>query len=198
MYEFIAGTIEARSATSVVVAAAGVGYELLAPLGAPFSAPGESAKVYVHLVVREDAQTLYGFPGRDDRDLFRILLRVRGVGPSMALGVLSGMSAAEIASAVARDDLKAFTAIKGVGKKTAERLIIEMRDRMAQLPASDLGMQLSATAPVQKDDPIAEAVNALIALGYKPPDASKRVAALEVEGLAVEEIVRLALQASFK
>ena len=78
------------------------------------------------------------------------------------------------------------------------RSVREMRDRMAQLPASDLGMQLSATAPVQKDDPIAEAVNALIALGYKPPDASKRVAALEVEGLAVEEIVRLALQASLK
>ena len=170
VYEFIAGTIEARSATSVVVAAAGVGYELLAPLGAPFSAPGESAKVYVHLVVREDAQTLYGFPGRDDRDLFRILLRVRGVGPSMALGVLSGMSAAEIAGAVARDDLKAFTAIKGVGKKTAEQILLDLRDKSALL-ASVAG---EAPAAPQPHDPettrfrnLADVITALVSIATR-------------------------------
>ena len=152
MYEFIAGTIEARSATSVVIAAAGVGYELLAPLGAPFPAPGETAKVSVHLVVREDAQTLYGFPSRDDRDLFRILLRVRGVGPSMALGVLSGMSAAEIAGAVARDDLKAFTAIKGVGKKTAEQILLDLRDKSALL-ASVAGAAPAAPEPLEPGRP---------------------------------------------
>lgn len=201
MYEFIAGTIEARSATSVVIAAAGVGYELLAPLGAPFPAPGETAKVSVHLVVREDAQTLYGFPSRDDRDLFRILLRVRGVGPSMALGVLSGMSAAEIAGAVARDDLKAFTAIKGVGKKTAEQILLDLRDKSALL-ASVAGAAPAAPAPVEPGEGsappnLADAITALVSIGYSDKEATKKVeaAASDVGTDDLEALVRAAMRA---
>ena len=201
MYEFIAGTIEARSATSVVIAAAGVGYELLAPLGAPFPAPGETAKVSVHLVVREDAQTLYGFPSRDDRDLFRILLRVRGVGPSMALGVLSGMSAAEIAGAVARDDLKAFTAIKGVGKKTAEQILLDLRDKSALL-ASVAGAAPAAPMPVEPGEGsappnLADAITALVSIGYSDKEATKKVeaAASDVGTDDLEALVRAAMRA---
>lgn len=201
MYEFIAGTIEARSATSVVIAAAGVGYELLAPLGAPFPAPGETAKVSVHLVVREDAQTLYGFPSRDDRDLFRILLRVRGVGPSMALGVLSGMSAAEIAGAVARDDLKAFTAIKGVGKKTAEQILLDLRDKSALL-ASVAGAAPAAPVPVEPGEGsappnLADAITALVSIGYSDKEATKKVeaAASDVGTDDLEALVRAAMRA---
>lgn len=201
MYEFIAGTIEARSATSVVIAAAGVGYELLAPLGAPFPAPGETAKVSVHLVVREDAQTLYGFPSQDDRDLFRILLRVRGVGPSMALGVLSGMSAAEIAGAVARDDLKAFTAIKGVGKKTAEQILLDLRDKSALL-ASVAGAAPAAPVPVEPGEGsappnLADAITALVSIGYSDKEATKKVeaAASDVGTDDLEALVRAAMRA---
>lgn len=201
MYEFIAGTIEARSAASVVVAAAGVGYELLAPLGAHFAAPGETAKVYVHLVVREDAQTLYGFPGRDDRDLFRILLRVRGVGPSMALGVLSGMSAAEIAGAVARDDLKAFTAIKGVGKKTAEQILLDLRDKSALL-ASVAGEAPAAPQPLDPSADtaspnLADAITALVSIGYSEKEATKKAetAATDVGTGDLEALVRAAMRA---
>jgi len=201
VYEFIAGTIEARSATSVVIAAAGVGYELLAPLGAPFPAPGETAKVSVHLVVREDAQTLYGFPSRDDRDLFRILLRVRGVGPSMALGVLSGMSAAEIAGAVARDDLKAFTAIKGVGKKTAEQILLDLRDKSALL-ASVAGAAPAAPEPLEPGEGsappnLADAITALVSIGYSDKEATKKVesAATDVGTDDLEALVRAAMRA---
>ena len=201
MYEFIAGTIEARSATSVVIAAAGVGYELLAPLGAPFPAPGETAKVSVHLVVREDAQTLYGFPSQDDRDLFRILLRVRGVGPSMALGVLSGMSAAESAGAVARDDLKAFTAIKGVGKKTAEQILLDLRDKSALL-ASVAGAAPAAPVPVEPGEGsappnLADAITALVSIGYSDKEATKKVeaAASDVGTDDLEALVRAAMRA---
>ena len=201
MYEFIAGTIEARSATSVVIAAAGVGYELLAPLGAPFAAPGETAKVYVHLVVREDAQTLYGFPTRDDRDLFRILLRVRGVGPSMALGVLSGMSAAEIAGAVTRDDLKAFTGIKGVGKKTAEQILLDLRDKSGLL-ASVAGAASAEPKPLDPGEDstspnLADAITALVSIGYAEKEATKKAesAATDVGTDDLEALVRAAMRA---
>ncbi|MEE2940245.1 MAG: Holliday junction branch migration protein RuvA [Planctomycetota bacterium] len=201
MYEFIEGTIEVRSATSVVVAAAGVGYELLAPLGAPFPAPGETARVHVHLVVREDAQTLYGFPSRDDRDLFRILLRVRGVGPSMALGVLSGMSAPEIAAAVARDNLKAFTSIKGVGKKTAEQILLDLRDKSALL-ASVAGAAPAAPKPLVPGEDsappnLADAITALVSIGYSEKEATKKAeaAADEVGTEDLEALVRAAMRA---
>ena len=201
MYEFISGTVADRTPASVVIDAAGVGFELLAPIGAAFPAVGEAATVFAHLVVREDAQTLYGFPSRDDRDLFRILLRVRGVGPSMALGVLSGMSAAEIAGAVARDDLKAFTAIKGVGKKTAEQILLDLRDKSALL-ASVAGAAPAAPVPVEPGEGsappnLADAITALVSIGYSDKEATKKVeaAASDVGTDDLEALVRAAMRA---
>ena len=200
MIGWLSGTVRAKRPPTLLLEVNGVGYELEAPMSTFAAMPelGGRCELHVHQVVREDALSLYAFASESDRDVFRMLLKVNGVGAKLGLAILSGMSLDALAMAVRDGDTASLSRLPGIGKKTAERLIIEMRDRMAQLPASDLGMQLSATAPVQKDDPIAEAVNALIALGYKLPDASKRVAALEVEGLAVEEIVRLALQASLK
>lgn len=201
MYDYIAGTVAARTATAVVIEAAGVGFELLAPLGAPFPAAGAAARVPVHLVVREDSQTLYGFPSVADRDLFRILLRVRGVGPSMALGVLSGLSAHEVAEAVLREDVKAFTAVKGVGKKTAEQILLDLGDKTALLAALSGGAP--AGAGVQRipdaapeDSHVADAVAALVSIGYSDKEATKRVeaAAEELGGDDLEALVRRAIR----
>lgn len=200
VYEFISGTVDARTATAVIIDAGGVGYELLAPLGAPFPPPGEAARVHTHLVVREDAQTLYGFPSLEDRDLFRVLLRVRGVGPSMALGVLSGMSANDIADAVVRDDLKAFTAIKGVGKKTAEQILLDLRDK-GPLLASIAGPGADAApAPTPAGDAadpnIADAISALVSIGYSDKEAAKKVeaAAKEAGTSDLGSLVRVAMK----
>ena len=200
MYEFIAGTIEARSATSVVVAAAGVGYSSWRPCASLPRAGGNGEGLRPPRRP-EDAQKLYGFPGRDDRDLFRILLRVRGVGPSMALGVLSGMSAAEIASAVARDDLKAFTAIKGVGKKTAEQILLDLRDKSALL-ASVAGEAPAAPQPRDAGEDsgspnLADAITALVSIGYSEKEATKKAeaAATDVGTDDLEVLVRAAMRA---
>ncbi|MGD2017959.1 MAG: Holliday junction branch migration protein RuvA [Planctomycetota bacterium] len=199
MYEFISGTVADRTPASVVIDAAGVGFELLAPIGAAFPAVGEAATVFAHLVVREDAQTLYGFARREDRDLFRVLIRVRGVGPGMALGILSGLGPAELVAAVQREDLGAFTAVKGVGKKTAEQLMLDLRDK-APLLASLAGGAAASPEP-RAADPAdaavrADAVSALVSIGYSEKEAAKAVdRAVQKDGSAdLETIVRAAMK----
>ena len=204
MYEFIAGTLVSRTATSVIVDANGVGYELLAPLGASFaSGPGDQVRVFSHLAVREDAQTLYGFPARDARDLFRILLKVRGVGPAMALGVMSGLNAEELARAVADEDLNALTRVKGVGKKTAEQILLDLRDKQNILSAVAGSGPRSGSVPAQTNQGAAtpagnegDAVSALVSIGYSEKEAGKKVAsAVEAVGSDdLEELVRAAMR----
>ena len=203
MYEFISGTVSDRTPASVVIDAAGVGFELLAPIGAAFPQVGEEATVYAHLVVREDAQTLYGFARRDDRNLFRVLLRVRGVGPGMALGILSGLGPADLVAAVQREDLSAFTSIKGVGKKTAEQLMLDLRDKTPLL--ASLAGATGAT-PVQEAAAPAEAsvqddaISALIHLGNTEKEAAKAVekALKHLDGAGLkadlEAVVRAAMR----
>lgn len=201
MYDFISGTVADRTGTSVIIDASGVGFELLAPLGAPFPAVGSPAKVYSHLVVREDAQTLFGFPRREDRDLFRILLRVRGVGPSMALGVMSGLSPQDMVNAVAHEDLKAFTAIKGVGKKTAEQILLDLRDKLGALMAVTGGSASTQDTSPTENQPqptnVLDAVTALVSIGYSEKEATKKVetAARDVGADNLEELVRAAMRA---
>lgn len=199
MYEFIAGTVADRTPASVVVDAGGVGYELLAPIGAAFPDVGQAVKVFAHLVVREDAQTLFGFARREDRDLFRVLIRVRGVGPAMALGILSGLGPTELVAAVQREDLSAFTAVKGVGKKTAEQLMLDLRDK-APLLASLAGGAQESAAP-QPASPVeatvrADAVSALVSIGYSEKEAMKAVdRVVERDGAEdLESIVRAAMR----
>ncbi|MBL6754888.1 MAG: Holliday junction branch migration protein RuvA [Planctomycetes bacterium] len=199
MYEFISGTVSDRTPASVVIDAAGVGFELLAPIGAAFPEVGQQATVFAHLVVREDAQTLYGFARREDRNLFRVLLRVRGVGPGMALGILSGLGPSDLVAAVQREDLSAFTAIKGVGKKTAEQLMLDLRDKTPLL-ASLAGGAVAAPTPSAAQPAAAsveaDAISALVSIGYSEKEAAKAVdkALKQVEGADLEALVKAAMR----
>jgi Holliday junction DNA helicase RuvA len=178
----------------------GVGYEVEVPLSTLFDLPanGQEATLLIHTVVREDAFLLYGFSREVERKLFRHLLKVTGVGAKLALGVLSGMNAEEFAGAIARNDIAALIRLPGVGRKTAERLVIEMRDRLAE--GFFDGATMSATAGRMGDAvPLAgadqEAMSALEALGYKPAEAQRMVKVVPgAEALPVEQIIRLALK----
>ncbi len=175
----------------------GVGYEVEVPMSTFYDLPleGETVMLLTHLVVRDDAHILYGFGSEAERALFRGLLKVSGVGAKMALVLLSGMSAAEFAACVEADDSATLTRLPGIGKKTAERLIIEMRDRLEKMGISAAGaISASAANGGMAETPVSEAVGALAALGYKPVEASRMVRNIECEGLSSEEIIRTALK----
>ncbi len=182
----------------------GVGYELEAPMSTFYTLPDAGATVTLstHLLVREDAHILYAFADEGEREMFRALLKVNGVGAKMALAILSGMNAAEFRRCVMMDDTAALTRLPGIGKKTAERLIVEMRDRVEKsveageaMPAMTGATGHATPAPV---DAVEEAVQALIALGYKPQEASRMVSKVEHQDRRSEEIIRDALKASVK
>ena len=175
----------------------GIGYEVEVPLSVAGVLPsiGKNCNLYTHFVVREDVQLLYGFISRLERDLFRLLLKVNGVGPKLALAILSHMNVEEFVLCVAEDNVLQLTKMPGVGKKTAERLIIEMRDRLTDwqspadvVPRSAEGIAHSETKRIE------EAEAALIALGYKPAEASKAISRINKDGLNRDELIRMALK----
>lgn len=174
----------------------GVGYELEAPMSTFYQLPelGQTVALYTHLQVREDAHTLYGFVNDSDRELFRSLLRISGVGAKMALAILSGMDAAAFRRCIQDSDTASLTRLPGIGRKTAERLVVEMRDRIDALPETSQAGPAPGRAAVE--DPVEDAVRALVALGYKPPEASRMVRQIETRERSSEDIIRLALQAS--
>jgi Holliday junction DNA helicase RuvA len=191
------GRVITREPPFLLLDVNGVGYEIEAPMSTFYDLPAgdDAVTLHTHLSVREDAHVLYGFIREADRALFRALLKVSGVGGKMALGVLSGMTADEFSRAVHAADHAALTRLPGVGKKTAERLVIEMRDKIdrlampAQAPAaSSKGGPAAVTAPDQ------DAVSALIALGYKPPEASRMVSKVYQDGMETEAIIKAALK----
>ena len=187
------GTVIDKQAPDLLLDVQGVGYELLVSLSTFFAIPavGESVTLHTHFVVREDVQQLYGFTERSERTLFRHLIKVNGVGPKMALGVLSGMSANEFAACVHNNDVDTLVRLPGVGKKTAERLVIEMRDRVGSIEASVSSTNVHTAQP----DLTQEAESALIALGYKPQDAAKMISRVAgKETLGVEQLIRSALK----
>ena len=179
----------------------GVGYEVEAPMTTFYDLPAinQEIKLHTHLVVREDAHILFGFSNEPDRALFRTLIKVNGVGPKLALTILSGQSAEEFHRCIHDNDTQALVRLPGVGKKTAERLIIEMRDRLP-----DLGDMVSTdtvgTSQTSRSmtSPKQEAVNALCSLGYKPLDASQMVQNISVDGKSCEDIIRQALQGALR
>lgn len=189
----IRGNVLAKSAPEVLVDVQGVGYELLVSLSTFFDLPdvGEAVALHTHFVVREDAQLLYGFSSIDERSLFRSLIKVSGVGPKMALGVLSGMSAKDFTLAVHSNDVNALVKLPGVGKKTAERLVVEMKDRLdTSSQDSTLGESTKKQVDVGQ-----EAESALIALGYKPQDAARMITNVQTdEALSAEQLIRSALK----
>ncbi|CAM3535175.1 Holliday junction branch migration protein RuvA [Parendozoicomonas haliclonae] len=195
------GTLVEKHSPSLLVDVGGVGYELEAPMSTCYRLPepGLEVTLYTHFVVREDAQLLYGFADKSERQLFRTLIRVNGVGPKLALAILSGMEAEMFARSVHEQDATMLTRIPGVGKKTAERLIVEMKDRLNEWQSALAPLELAAAgkpAPAAvKQDPVQDAVSALIALGYKPQEASKAIAAVEAEGMSTDDLIRQALRA---
>ncbi len=193
------GKLIYKQAPELMLDVGGVGYELLASMTTFLDLPEleQEAVLFTHFIVREDSQTLYAFSSKNERALFRSLLKVNGVGPKMALAIVSGMTVSEFAQFIRADDIVALTRLPGVGKKTAERLIIEMRDRLPEIDDSKTSASDSAVThtPSQKQVE-AEAVTALLALGYKPPQASRMVSSISAENLSAEEMIRLALKAS--
>lgn len=192
------GEIVQRQPPFLMLEVNGVGYELEAPMSTFYDLPTGSEQVilFTHLAVRDDAHVLYGFSSESERTLFRALLRVSGVGAKMALAILSGMSAADFARCVQTEDTAALVRLPGIGRKTAERLIVEMRDRLDRLDGiSGMTHASPAKGAAVTVNPVSDAVGALIALGYKPVEASRMVRAVDSEGLNSEEIIRGALKA---
>lgn len=197
MIGFLRGKLVAKQPPVLLIDVGGVGYEVEAPMTTFYDLPetGREITLHTHLVVREDAHTLFGFAKLTDRALFRSLIKISGVGPRMALAILSGMSAEAFARCIRDNDAAALTRVPGVGKKTAERLVVELRDKLGKGEAGGAELPVMSGGPA---NPVEEAVSALIALGYKPPDASRMVRAIEAKDLGVEEIIRRALQAAAK
>ena len=180
----------------LMVEAAGVGYEVEAPMTVFYGLPDTGAEVtiHTHLVVREDAQLLFGFASRFERELFRALIRISGVGPKMALAILSGIEADRLVACIRAQDSSALVKVPGIGKKTAERLVIEMSDRLDRLDGVPAALPGLAPGSVAASGAEADAVAALESLGYKPRDAAAAVARISKEGLSSEEIIRQALK----
>jgi len=190
------GVILEKRPPWLVLDVGGVGYELEAPMSTFYELPatGETVTLYTHLAVKEDAHSLYGFASERERALFRSLIRISGVGPRMALGVLSGIRAEDFVRCIELQDAATLTRLPGIGKKTAERLLIEMRDRINDLHGAPATRGGAAPATLVVDDPQSDAISALIALGYKPAEASKLVQDVGPADKTTEQIIRLALQ----
>ena len=196
MITFLKGKLTHALPTQVVIDVNGIGYEVLIPLSSFEKLPalGQAVTLKTQLVVREDSQTLYGFATDDERDLFKLIQSVSGIGPRLALNVLSGMSVVTFKGAIGAGDVKLLSSINGVGKKTAERMVLELKDKVgvAGGAATALGQ---AAAP--RDKTIADAAAALEALGTKPAEAQKAAQAAQAmlgPKAAVEELVRAALK----
>jgi Holliday junction DNA helicase RuvA len=187
------GTLVHKEPPVLLVDVGGVGYELEAPMATFYDLPvvGETVTLHTHLVVRDDAHLLYGFSRESQRRLFRNLLKVSGVGPRVALALLSGLSEQEFADCVASEDIARISRVPGIGRKTAERLIVEMRDKVQGGTVEPGGPAAASEVPLNA---VGEAVSALMALGYKPNEASRLVRGVQTEGLATEDIIRQALK----
>jgi len=194
MIAWLTGELLEKQAPSILLNVNGVGYELEAPMTTFYELPAvnESVSLFVHMVVREDAQLLFGFASRQQRELFRSLIKVNGVGPKVALAVLSTLSAQELLSCMANEDLKQLTKVPGIGMKTAQRLVVEMKDRLEK-EFGDVALQVRAQGVGDANDR-GDAVAALVSLGYKNNDASRVVKSLP-DDLSSEELIRQALRA---
>ncbi|HEY0747681.1 MAG TPA: Holliday junction branch migration protein RuvA [Steroidobacteraceae bacterium] len=199
MIGFLKGRLAMKQPPLLMLDVNGVGYELEAPMSTFYGLPstGELVALFTHLVVREDAHILFGFGTESERRLFRGLLKVSGVGPKIALGILSGASVEDFLRTIEAEDVAMLTRIPGIGRKTAERIIIEMRDSVQKLSTPALaGNPLNPGATAQS--PQSEAFSALIALGYKPPEVSRLLKSADEPGLSTTEIIRRALKSAVK
>ncbi|TWI58602.1 Holliday junction DNA helicase subunit RuvA [Pseudomonas duriflava] len=191
------GTLVEKQPPHLMVDVNGLGYELEVPMTTLYRLPsvGETVTLHTHLVIREDAHLLYGFAEKRERELFRELIRLNGVGPKLALALMSGLEVDELVRCVQAQDTSVLVKIPGVGKKTAERLLVELKDRFKaweSLPAIASLVIEPANSQVVNGE--ADAVSALVSLGFKPQEASRSVAAVAEKGLSSEELIRRALK----
>jgi Holliday junction DNA helicase RuvA len=194
----LAGTLIHKQPPLMVIDIAGVGYEVEAPLSVFYNLPelGQPIVILTHLSIKDDSHTLYGFSSEAERTLFRQLLKISGIGAKLALTILSGASGEELARFVAEGDTASLTRLPGIGKKTAERIIIELRDKLDGLPVASTPVAGGGSAVPASA--ISEAITALNALGYKPQESSSLVRKVAKPEMNVEEIIRLALQSTVK
>ena len=196
------GTLLEKQPPEILLDVQGVGYELLLPMTSFYNLPeiGQEATLFTHLVVREDAHLLFGFAQKTDRTLFRELIKTNGVGPKLALAILSAMSVEDFAYAIEREELSKLVKIPGVGKKTAERLLVELKGKFKGIKQTDFFIESShikmPSMATQNETPLDEAVSALIALGYKPTEAEKMVKKVAKPDLNSEKLIREALKAA--
>ena len=194
----LAGTLIHKQPPLMVIDVAGVGYEVEAPLSVFYDLPelGQAVVILTHLSIKDDSHTLYGFSSEAERTLFRQLLKISGIGAKLALTILSGASGEELARYVAERDSASLTRLPGIGKKTADRIIIELRDKLDLIPFAAL--KAAGGGPVVPTDAVSEAITALNALGYKPHESSSMVRKVAEPEMSVEEIIRHALQSMVK
>lgn len=200
----IEGRLLEKQPPEVLIDVNGIGYEIQMPMTSFYQLPavGENVAVYTHFVVREDAQLLFGFADKMERGLFRELIKANGVGPKLGLAILSGMSAGQFLISVQNEDVSALVSLPGIGRKTAERLVVELKDRLAKFgkqQAVDIPFDMenkAADTIVPVNDAKEEAQSALVALGYKPVQANKLVTSVYQDGMNSENLIREALKAA--
>ncbi|MDG6881747.1 Holliday junction ATP-dependent DNA helicase RuvA [Phocoenobacter uteri] len=194
------GKIIEKTPPEIVLDVQGVGYELLLPMTSFYNLPnvGEETTLFTHLSIREDAHLLFGFSEKIDRTLFRDLIKTNGVGPKLALAILSAMSVYDFATAIENEDVVKLTKIPGIGKKTAERLLVELKGKFKSVAQTDFFMEQSShqTAQINTPNPTDEAKEALISLGYKATEIEKMLKHITQKDLSSEEIIREALKRS--
>ncbi len=197
MIALLHGTLRHKKAPFLIIECGGVGYEVEATLTAFAKLPdiNEKTIIYTHLSIRDDAHVLFGFASLNERDLFRVLIKVSGIGPKMAIAILSGMNPDELAGVIAAEDSMALTKLPGIGKKTAERLIVELKDKFKHttLTTSNSGTPDHTDRQTKND-----AIEALVQLGYKANEAEKMVESVYQADINSSELIRLALQAKLK
>lgn len=187
----LVGLIKEKTPSSILLEVSGIGYEVNIPLSTSFQLPhvGESAYLLTHLVVREDQHTLYGFATEEERKLFRALIKISGVGAKLAITILSGTNVTGFIQSVVNEDVDALMHLPGIGKKTAERLVVEMKDKI-----SDISDDQNHYDQLPENSAVSEAVNALVNLGYKNKDAKNILDKIDSDNLSVEELIRKALK----
>jgi len=198
------GILIEKQPPEVVLDVSGVGYEIQLPMSSFYPLPelGEEAVIFTHFVVREDAQLLYGFADKHERAMFRELIKVNGVGPKLALAILSGMSANQFVQCIHNDAVSSLVKLPGVGKKTAERLVVEMKDRLKNWVGADLltpeadkmAFENGLENTFVTGNAVDEAVSALVALGYKPASAEKAIKQVNKPGMDCEALIRSSLK----
>ena len=185
------GLIKEKTPSAILLEVNGIGYEISIPLSTSFQLPkvGESAFLLTHLVVREDQHSLYGFATEEERKLFRALIKISGVGAKLAITILSGTNVTGFIQSVVNEDIDALVHLPGIGKKTAERLVVEMKDKISEISDKQHNLQDSGV-----NSAVAEAINALVNLGYKTKDAKNILDKIDSEELSVEDLIRQALK----